>query len=291
MKTFVNIVIAFTAGIIAGLVLSAYLPDVELQFFVPKPNASELHDKAQKKQLVERRNRFGKQMIDWKEIEGIANKKRSAVKNQVWPKFEDMLERAKNGQSIALENLQKIEWDNKLGFVGPTEYIESVIQNPSLISQRRVDDINVLIDEFKESQKKYDEDVNSTEQPQPDEELKADIDNFELEFIHLFKQAKLALNDIDIFEQKRKANLFSAMTVVATQTKNRVISGIFYDQDTSIAVLDGQKIKTGDIIHGATVLKINEDLVVFQKNGNMWTQRIKQVPPEHWQADTESSNN
>jgi len=75
-----------------------------------------------------------------------------------------------------------------------------------------------------------------------------------------------------------------------TGTKGRV-TGILYTVDDSMVVIDGQLLKEGDTIYGATVLKIHADRVELKKAEHRWTQRIRESPNPAWNEQDKLSVN
>ena len=58
-------------------------------------------------------------------------------------------------------------------------------------------------------------------------------------------------------------------------SNNAVLKGILYSEDKPSSIIDGKIVKEGDIINGVKVVKINKDMVEFEKDGQTWTQRKK----------------
>ena len=56
--------------------------------------------------------------------------------------------------------------------------------------------------------------------------------------------------------------------------KNVSLTGIFYTEDSSIAIVDGQIVRENDLLDGIKVLKILRDKVEFEKSGRSWTQSM-----------------
>lgn len=61
------------------------------------------------------------------------------------------------------------------------------------------------------------------------------------------------------------------------------ITGIAYSENSASALLNSEIIHEGDIIQGIKVVKIRKGAVDFEKNGNRWTQRIKETPAPYWE--------
>jgi hypothetical protein len=54
-----------------------------------------------------------------------------------------------------------------------------------------------------------------------------------------------------------------------------VVTGIVYSRDNATAVIGTQIVHVNDEISGVTVVEINEDSVVFEKDGKRWTQKVR----------------
>lgn len=61
-----------------------------------------------------------------------------------------------------------------------------------------------------------------------------------------------------------------------------VVTGILFSDDRPAAVVGSQVLYEGDIKQGVKVVRIFKDRVQFDKNGLVWTQTVRQVPPKHW---------
>ena len=70
-----------------------------------------------------------------------------------------------------------------------------------------------------------------------------------------------------------------------TACRQGVVAGIICDAQTRCAIINGTSVKEGDFINGAEVLSINETDVQFQKNGQVWKQRVGQKPSSAWNND------
>ena len=68
-----------------------------------------------------------------------------------------------------------------------------------------------------------------------------------------------------------------------TRTPPRgLVTGIVRSQDSSTAVVGTHVVREGDTIDGVTIVKIHDDKVEFEKQGERWTQTLNQPPGEHW---------
>lgn len=57
-----------------------------------------------------------------------------------------------------------------------------------------------------------------------------------------------------------------------------VVKGILYSPENPSALVFDQIVREGDKILGATVVKINEDSVEFEKDGKKWNQKVQKYP-------------
>ncbi len=61
----------------------------------------------------------------------------------------------------------------------------------------------------------------------------------------------------------------------ATKVGELTVKGILFSADNPSAVVGTQIVHVGDIIAGATIVKINRKSVEFQKDGKTWTQSVE----------------
>ncbi|MBN2138399.1 MAG: hypothetical protein JW720_11390 [Sedimentisphaerales bacterium] len=61
-----------------------------------------------------------------------------------------------------------------------------------------------------------------------------------------------------------------------------MIDGILFCPDRSSALIDGQVLKVGDEIYGVEVVEIEKRIVIFEKNGKRWEQRVREYPNSAW---------
>lgn len=95
----------------------------------------------------------------------------------------------------------------------------------------------------------------------------------EYETAGLKRQKNYALNvALPELEKQLKENLLKPE---AKRTKG-VVTGILYSADSPSAIIDGQIVHEGDVIHGVKVAKIFKDRVSFVKNGKSWGQKVRQ---------------
>jgi len=67
-------------------------------------------------------------------------------------------------------------------------------------------------------------------------------------------------------------------SVAASQTDvgRPVVKGIVHSNDKATAVIGTEIVRTGDMIGGAKIIKINRDSVEFEMEGKRWTQSVQQ---------------
>ncbi|MHC4440108.1 MAG: hypothetical protein ACYS3S_22370, partial [Planctomycetota bacterium] len=54
-----------------------------------------------------------------------------------------------------------------------------------------------------------------------------------------------------------------------------VVRGISYSEDRKYAVIGTQTVQEGEVIQGTTIVEINPNSVVFEKDGKRWTQEVQ----------------
>jgi hypothetical protein len=64
-------------------------------------------------------------------------------------------------------------------------------------------------------------------------------------------------------------------TQPGTKTQSIEIKGILYSKENPSAIIGTEIVYEGDKVSGATVIKINQDSIEFEKNGKTWTQKVK----------------
>ena len=72
---------------------------------------------------------------------------------------------------------------------------------------------------------------------------------------------------------------FKAEVVTPTTTPDKTeeitVKGILYSQENPSVIIGIEILHEGDIVSGATIVKINEDSVEFEMNGKEWTQKVR----------------
>lgn len=79
---------------------------------------------------------------------------------------------------------------------------------------------------------------------------------------------------------------FSAASVYIHKitTQQGMVTGILYAMEESSAVIDKQVVRTGDTLHGVTIVSIEKFIVEFEKDGTRWKQRVREKPNPAWQS-------
>jgi hypothetical protein len=76
-------------------------------------------------------------------------------------------------------------------------------------------------------------------------------------------------------ETIRDPMVFGAVTQNQEDTGGLVVKGIVYSEDNPIAVVGDRIVSVGDVVQGATVLKINPNSVEFAIGDKKWTQKVE----------------
>jgi hypothetical protein len=79
-------------------------------------------------------------------------------------------------------------------------------------------------------------------------------------------------------ENLRDAMVFGAKPKDKKEEENTdrpAVKGIVYSEDNPCAVVGDRIVSAGDVVQGATVVKINPDSVEFTKGDESWTQKIE----------------
>lgn len=62
---------------------------------------------------------------------------------------------------------------------------------------------------------------------------------------------------------------------VKTTTETLIIKDIVYSDDKPSALIGSKIVYVGDVINGATIVKIDRDRIGFEKNGSRWEQKVR----------------
>jgi hypothetical protein len=60
-----------------------------------------------------------------------------------------------------------------------------------------------------------------------------------------------------------------------TTTGTLIIRDIIYSDDKPSALVDSKIVYVGDVINGATIVKIDRDSIEFERNGDRWEQKVR----------------
>lgn len=74
------------------------------------------------------------------------------------------------------------------------------------------------------------------------------------------------------------------------KTKKGIVTGIFYSQNKTAAVVGGQIVKEGDTVNGVKVLRIRPDTVEFERDDKVWSQKIEQKANPAWSRSNKSKS-
>jgi hypothetical protein len=74
----------------------------------------------------------------------------------------------------------------------------------------------------------------------------------------------------------------SASKTIKAKTKLGVVTGITYNPSSSCALINETIVHPGDTIHKVTVVGIQNDVVVFAKDGLTWQQKVLDPPHPAW---------
>jgi hypothetical protein len=87
-----------------------------------------------------------------------------------------------------------------------------------------------------------------------------------------------------IESQLRKSVVVEEKTerTVPPKATRGLVTAILYTLRGSSVVIDDEILYEGDMIHGVSITKINQDTVEFAKGAHRWTQQIHQPPPPVW---------
>ena len=64
-------------------------------------------------------------------------------------------------------------------------------------------------------------------------------------------------------------------TTTPDTTGEFIVKGTIWDDENPLAIINGQVLGVGEKIGGATIVEINKDNVVFEKDGKTWTQVVQ----------------
>jgi hypothetical protein len=79
-------------------------------------------------------------------------------------------------------------------------------------------------------------------------------------------------------EERLKQNLLRP----EPELTHGLVTGIVYSANKHSAIVDRKIVHEGDVIYGATVVKIYRDSVKFSKKDKNWEQKVQQAPEAYW---------
>jgi hypothetical protein len=82
----------------------------------------------------------------------------------------------------------------------------------------------------------------------------------------------------------------SAYLITGANQEKGVVKGILYTIVDSSTMVDNQVLKEGDMIYGTRIVKIYPKKVKFEKDGKIWTQRVREHPNPAWDEPEISEN-
>lgn len=68
--------------------------------------------------------------------------------------------------------------------------------------------------------------------------------------------------------------------IAKLSTAELIVTGITYSKDEQYAIVGTQIVRDGDMVSGATVVRISEDRVEFEMDGKRWSQTVQSVEKE-----------
>lgn len=76
-------------------------------------------------------------------------------------------------------------------------------------------------------------------------------------------------------ESLRDPMQFGSVTAARSDIEGLVVRGIVFSEDKPSAIINGKIVRQGDIVSGATIIKINESSVEFEFEGKRWTRQVQ----------------
>jgi len=74
---------------------------------------------------------------------------------------------------------------------------------------------------------------------------------------------------------KKLKAVVTPTTTTPDTTGEFLVKGTIWDDENPLAIINGQILGVGEKIDGATIVEINKDNVVFEKDGKTWTQTVQ----------------
>jgi len=76
-------------------------------------------------------------------------------------------------------------------------------------------------------------------------------------------------------ENLRDPMVFGSTNQTKENTDRPTVKGIVYSEDNPCAVVGDRIVSQGDVVQGATVVKINPESVDFARGDETWTQKVE----------------
>ena len=76
-------------------------------------------------------------------------------------------------------------------------------------------------------------------------------------------------------ENLRDPMQYGSITAARSDIEGLAVRGIVFSEDKPSAVINGKIVRQGDIISGATIIKINRNNVEFEIEGKRWTRQVQ----------------
>lgn len=76
-------------------------------------------------------------------------------------------------------------------------------------------------------------------------------------------------------ESLRDPMQYGSVTVARSDIEGLVVKGIVFSENKPSAIINGKIVRQGDIVSGATIIKINRNNVEFEFEGKRWTRQVQ----------------
>ena len=76
-------------------------------------------------------------------------------------------------------------------------------------------------------------------------------------------------------ESLRDPMQYGSITTAQSSIEGLAVRGIVFSKDRPSAIINGKIVRQGDIISGATIIKINRNNVEFEFKGKRWTRQVQ----------------
>jgi hypothetical protein len=68
---------------------------------------------------------------------------------------------------------------------------------------------------------------------------------------------------------------YGSITASRSDFEGLLVKAIVFSEDKPSAVINGKIVRQGDIVSGATIIKINRNNIEFEFEGKRWTRRVQ----------------